>query len=129
MGEYITLGNLYIYQLAIQLSGRSWEIYEKMDWRIKKTIGDQFITSIDSVGANIAEGYGRYHYLDKVKFYYNARGSLFEAEHWSYLLYKRNIITEELFNVPLGLLKEINFGLNKLIKATKLTKDEQILQS
>ncbi len=33
-----------------------------------------------SVPANIAEGYGRYHYLDKAKFYLNARGSLLELK-------------------------------------------------
>jgi four helix bundle protein len=29
-----------------------------------------------SITANIAEGYGRYHFLDSLKFYSNARGSL-----------------------------------------------------
>jgi four helix bundle protein len=33
-----------------------------------------------SVPANIAEGFGRYHYLDKAKFYLNARGSLYELK-------------------------------------------------
>ena len=33
-----------------------------------------------SVPANIAEGFGRYHYLDKAKFYLNARGSLHELK-------------------------------------------------
>ncbi|HRZ29314.1 MAG TPA: four helix bundle protein [Candidatus Paceibacterota bacterium] len=42
-------------------------------------IGTQFITAIDSIGANIAEGCGRFHYLDKNKFMYNARGSLMES--------------------------------------------------
>ncbi len=32
-----------------------------------------------SITANIAEGYGRYHYLDSLKFYSNARGSLNET--------------------------------------------------
>lgn len=32
-----------------------------------------------SVTANIAEGYGRFHYLDNAKFCSNARGSLFEV--------------------------------------------------
>ena len=32
-----------------------------------------------SITANIAEGYGRYHYLDSLKFYSNARGSLNEV--------------------------------------------------
>ena len=33
-----------------------------------------------SVPTNIAEGFGRYHYLDKTKFYLNSRGSLFELK-------------------------------------------------
>ena len=33
-----------------------------------------------SIGLNIAEGYGRYHYLDCLRFYYHiARGSLDET--------------------------------------------------
>jgi len=32
-----------------------------------------------SITADIAEGYGRYHYLDSLKFYSNARGSLNET--------------------------------------------------
>lgn len=66
-----------------------WKIYERLHWQDKKTMGDQFVTSADSVGANIAEGYGRFHYLDKIRFYYNSRGSLLEnGIHWVELLYK-----------------------------------------
>jgi four helix bundle protein len=32
-----------------------------------------------SVALNFAEGYGRYHYLDSLRFYYTARGSLNEV--------------------------------------------------
>lgn len=76
MSEYVKLGDLFVYQLALQLSEERWKIYEKLDWQTKKVIGDQFITALDSFGANIAEGYGRYHYLDRIKFYYNARAKL-----------------------------------------------------
>ncbi|GIV44793.1 MAG: hypothetical protein KatS3mg035_1916 [Bacteroidia bacterium] len=31
-------------------------------------MGDQFVRATDSIGANIAEGYGRFHYLEKLKF-------------------------------------------------------------
>lgn len=35
-----------------------------------------------SATANLAEGYGRYHYLDQAKFLSNSRGSLYEVlEH------------------------------------------------
>ena len=47
-------------------------------------------------GANIAEGYSRYHYLDKIKFFYIARGSLTEAfNHWLELLKERDKIKEK----------------------------------
>jgi four helix bundle protein len=36
---------------------------------------DQLRRAASSVTANIAEGFGRYHFLDKVRFYHQARGS------------------------------------------------------
>ena len=42
---------------------------------------DQIRRSSKSVGANIAEGYGRFYYKDRVRFCYNARGSLAETEN------------------------------------------------
>ncbi len=87
--------DLLVYKLACELSDLAWLIFKIMDWHTKKIMGDQFIEAVDSFGANIAEGYGRYHYLDRIKFYYNARASLFEAKHWSNLLLKRGIMTKE----------------------------------
>jgi len=39
----------------------------------------QIRSASKSITANIAEGYGRYHYPDSLKFYSNARGSLNEV--------------------------------------------------
>lgn len=39
----------------------------------------QILRSARSATANIAEGYGRFHYLDNAKFCSNARGSCFET--------------------------------------------------
>lgn len=33
-----------------------------------------------SITANIAEGFSRYHYKDRLRFYYDARGSLSEVQ-------------------------------------------------
>jgi four helix bundle protein len=46
----------------------------------------------DSVGANIAESYGRYHYGDKLQFLYDARGSIFETKYWLNRALKRGLI-------------------------------------
>ncbi len=80
------LGNLEIYDIVLKLSDEIWKIYKLLDNDLKYNIGNQVIRSIDSIGANIAEGYGRFHYKDSVKFYYNVRGSLWESKHWVLLL-------------------------------------------
>lgn len=45
----------------------------------KFRLGDQLLRSGRSITANIAEGYGRFHYLDNSKFCSNARGSCCEV--------------------------------------------------
>lgn len=45
----------------------------------KYRFGDQILRASRSGTSNIAEGYGRYHYLDNAKFCSNARGSLYEV--------------------------------------------------
>jgi four helix bundle protein len=116
---YIPLKNLEVYQLARQLSVIVWKIYERLHWQDKKTMGDQFVTSADSVGANIAEGYGRFHYLDKIRFYYNSRGSLLEAAiHWVELLYEREKITRGEFEELKQITEKLNIKLNNFISST-----------
>jgi four helix bundle protein len=116
---YISLSDLETYKLTRRYSVNGWGIYEGLSYQNRKIIGDQFMQSIDSVGANIAEGYGRYHYLDKCKFYYNARGSLFESKHWIELLYERKLITKVQAEDLLQITTAISITLNKLIASTK----------
>src|ERR1700745_2456121 len=42
-------------------------------------LGDQVLRAARSTTANIAEGYGRFHYLDNAKFCRNSRGSCYEV--------------------------------------------------
>ncbi|MCK9423593.1 MAG: four helix bundle protein [Bacteroidales bacterium] len=118
--NYILLKELKVYQLARQLSTKAWLIYSKMNFEDKKHIGDQFIRSIDSVGANIAEGYHRFYYLDKCRFYYNSRASLAEAiEHWLELLLERQKISLDTFNEFIVIHKDLQVRLNNFIRETK----------
>jgi four helix bundle protein len=126
MGKYITIENLEVYILSCELSESGWEVYKNFDWRIKKIAGDQFITALDSVGANIAEGYGRFHYLDKIKFYYNARGSLLEALHWLRLLHGRELIDDHEFSSLKEKIENLHVKLNLFIKSTYEAKNHKI---
>ena len=88
------LNNLEVYKIALELSSKAWLIFQKISKNLQFSIGNQFLNSTDSIGANIAEGFGRFHYKDSLKFYYNARGSLFETKHWIELLRNRSIIEQ-----------------------------------
>ena len=123
---YIPLKDLEIYKLARELSSRGWEIYESLSWQDKKTIGDQFIRAIDSIGANIAEGYSRYHYLDRIKFYYTSRASLAESyDHWLGLLYERKKINSENYDKIRDIKRELLMKLNNFIKVTYKNKNNE----
>ena len=49
----------------------------------------QLRRSANSICANIAEGFSRFHTKDKIKFYYNARGSI--SESLSHILISQSI--------------------------------------
>ena len=117
--NFIELRNLEVYQLSRKLSKIAWDIFCRMDFMDKKHIGDQFLRSVDSIGANIAEGYGRFYYLDKVRFYYNSRASHYEAfTHWLELMLEREKISNvEFKNISETALK-LQVKLNKFITTT-----------
>ena len=113
------LGSLEIYNLAVDLSEEIWKVYKLLENDLKYNIGSQVIRSIDSIWANIAEGYGGFHYKDSVKFYYNARGSLWESKHWILLLYKRDLITKEIYIKIIKDLEILGKKLNGFINSIK----------
>ena len=113
------LTDLEVYNLSIELSDQIWAIYSKMDNQIKFSTGQQIIRSADSVGANIAEGYGRYHFKEIIRFYYISRGSLYETNHWMYLLKRRGLIKQFQYWEYEGLSIKLAIKLNNLIKVSK----------
>lgn len=124
--KYILLKDLEVYTLARELSTLGWEIYNGLDWETKQINGIQFIKSTDSVGANIAEGYSRFHYLDKIKFFYNSRGSLTEAnDHWIELLKDRNKVSNVNYKKYKSIAVRLSIKLNNFIKSTYKVKQSQ----
>lgn len=45
----------------------------------RDTLGKQIVRSADSIGFNISEGYGLYHFKENKNFCYNSRGSARET--------------------------------------------------
>lgn len=116
---YLKVTDIKAYKLAFELSNEVWEIIIK--WKIfeKDTLGKQFVRAIDSISTNIAEGFGRYHKNDKVRFYIIARGSLLECMDWVEKAKTRNLIDNQQHEIITTTLKNLPKQINSLIKQTR----------
>ena len=63
----------------------------------KYKLTDQIIHSSRSIGNNIAEGQGRFHYIDAAKFLINARGSITETIDHLIIALDEKYINNEIF--------------------------------
>ena len=70
---------LRCYQLALQLLEAVYKVATALPDYEKYNLASQLRRAALSAVLNMAEGYGRYHYLDKLRFFYFARGSLSET--------------------------------------------------
>ena len=118
MSNYLKLNQIDAYQISFRLSDYVWKVVSSWDNFAKYSIGQQFTRSVDSISANIAEGFGRYHKKDKIKFYYNSRGSTYESLDWLQKANKRELLTEKQHQHILSKLKKLPKEINGLIKFT-----------
>ena len=117
--KYLKLDDIKAYKISSELSDFVWKIVTDWDWFNKRTLGSQWIRSIDSIAGNIAEGFGRFHKKDKQKFYYNAWGSVYEASHWAKKAEKRELITEDKYEHIMVKLRKLPKEINFLIRITE----------
>jgi four helix bundle protein len=68
--------DLECYQLAMDVFREGYRVAALLPNEEKYNLADQLRRASTSIVLNIAEGYGRYHYLDSLRFYYIARGAL-----------------------------------------------------
>ena len=121
--KFLKLNDIECYRIAFYLSNYVWEVVIKWEWFSKKTVGGQFVEAIDSISANIAEGFGRHFKKDKIKFYMYSKGSLKESFDWNEKSKLRKLINEEEYRYIFSELGKLPKSLNPLIKFTneKLT--------
>jgi len=111
------LEELQVYQLSMDIGERVWKIVIDWDYFLKDTIGKQLVRAIDSVAANLSEGFGRYHYKEAKHFSYYSRGSLYETKTWLTKAYNRNLISEDEFSYFQSEINNIGVKLNNYIKS------------
>jgi four helix bundle protein len=74
--------NLLVYRRAaaladeVRATAAEWGAFDR--W----TVGVQLVRATDSIGANVAEAFGRWGLKDQRRLLYVARGSAYETVHW-----------------------------------------------
>lgn len=73
--------DLIVWQKAHKLVLIIYNLTQDFPKEEKYGITDQMRRAAVSITSNIAEGFGRQHYKEKIQFYYQANGSLIELEN------------------------------------------------
>jgi len=118
MKTYLKLNNVSAYKKAFNLSNYVWDII--LTWNIlaRDTIGKQFVRAIDSISANIAEGFGRYTKKDKINFYRISFASIKESLDWNEKAKVRKLVSQEQYARILAELTDLPREIHTLIKFT-----------
>lgn len=116
--KYLKLNDIEAYKIAFKLSNYIWDIVIRWDFFAKDTVGKQFVRAMDSISANIAEGFGRYGKKDKIKFFRYSFGSLYESLDWNEKSHIRKLLNEEDYSYIFSELIKLPKSINSLILYT-----------
>ncbi len=77
-----SLEDVRVLKSVEQIADAIYKVTSQWDEFAKDVVGKPISRAADSIGANIAESFGRYHFGEKIQFLYYARGSVFETKYW-----------------------------------------------
>ena len=109
------LEDLEIYNISMEIGDEVW--FSVVEWEnlAKYSIGQQIVKSADSIAANIAEGFGRFHFKDRKNFMFYARGSHFETITWLTKAKNRKIISIEFYEGIISKMERLGVKMNNYI--------------
>jgi four helix bundle protein len=119
--DYISIDDLEIYKIAMEIGEIIWEKVENWDWFGKQTVGTQVVRSADSIASNIAEGYGRFFFKERRQFIFYSRGSLLETKTWATKALRRKLITQQEYDFLIEKLQTLHYKINIYLKKLKQT--------
>ena len=111
------LEELIVYKLSMEMAEEIWQIVIKWDHFSKETIGKQLVRAMDSIAANLSEGFGRYHFKENINFCYYSRGSLYETKTWLIKAHNRKLLPDESYGLFIVNIENIGVKLNNYIRS------------
>ncbi len=116
--KFLKLNDIEAFRLSFHLSNYVWDAVLKWNNFSQRTVGEQFVRAVDSISANIAEGFGRYGKKDKIKFYRYSQGSLSESLNWNEKSKIRKLLSTEEYGHIFEELRKLPKAINALILFT-----------
>ncbi len=113
--------DLRVYSDSVKLTKQIYSLVKKFPKQERYILVDQLLRASNSIGANIAEGHGRYHQKEFAKFLYNARGSLMEVLHHLNLAKELDYITISEFTNLEHSINDLGIRINNLINSVRKT--------
>ena len=116
--KFLKLNDIESFRISFHLSNYVWDVVLNWSNFSQRTVGEQFVRAVDSISANIAEGFGRYGKKDKIKFYRYSQGSLSESLNWNEKLKVRKLLSGEEYKYIFSELQKLPKAINALVLFT-----------
>ena len=120
-----SLEELKVLQITETLADEIWKQVTSWEKFPRDTIGNQLARAVDSIGANIAESFGRFHYSEKINHLYYSRGSLFETKYWINRCKTRKLLSTETAEKYALQLTEVARQINTFVNSLKSQRANQ----
>ena len=120
------LEELNVYTISMELGQRIWNIVSSWNYFEKDTVGKQLVRAMDSIAANLSEGYGQFHYREGRHYVYYARGSLFEAKTWLKKAHERKLLDQSEFEVIFSEMEQLGIKINNYIRSIGKSPGNQV---
>jgi len=114
-----SLEDLRVLREAEAVADEIWQQVVRWDSFAREVLGGQLARAADSIGANVAESFGRFHYGEKLNFLYYARGSLFETKYWLNRALARNLMSSDEVKQCASRLTDVARQLNAFARSLK----------
>ena len=121
----VTFEDLQVLKAAEVIADSIWKRVVQWDEFAKDVVGKQITRSADSIGANIAESFGRYSFGEKLQFLYYSRGSLFETKYWLNRTQARGLMNSNEVQEYVNGLTVLARQLNSFASGLKTVRSEQ----
>ena len=114
-GEHTPIEKLGFFADFVRIADWAWDCVSQWDPLARDTVGKQLVRAVDSIGANLVEGDGRFSKADGLHFFVIARASARETRYWLERARDRNLIPTDEIQEQINALESATRKLNALI--------------